>query len=213
MCRFIGIGATKSVNTPNYRTQIIDLLEQNMPLNKAHESVVALGCNAKMTAFREYCHKLIAELGIEYTSPKNSAGVYVKKDQSVTVHYVSKKDVFKYIWSAAEIDENDRSYIFLKYPLLEEIHLAVCDFRNIYAQKDAALMEQYIETYKNSSIPALKSFANGLDLDIDAVKNSVTSDFSNGFVEGINNKIKLIKRIMYGRAKITLLAAKIIHAT
>jgi len=31
-------------------------------------------------------------------------------------------------------------------------------------------------------------------------------------VEGINTKIKLIKRVMYGRAKLDLLSAKVIHA-
>ena len=89
---------------------------------------------------------------------------------------------------------------------------SICDFKNIFEQKDVTLLEQYIETYKNSSIDSLKSFANGLFLDINAVKNSISSDLSNGYVDGINNKIKVIKRIMYGRAKLNLLTAKILHA-
>jgi len=57
----------------------------------------------------------------------------------------------------------------------------------------------------------LASFANGLIQDKDAVTNSVISELSNGFVEGNNNKVKVIKRSMYGRAKIKLLSAKVVY--
>ena len=43
-----------------------------------------------------------------------------------------------------------------------------------------------------------------------AVENAVVSPLSNGFVEGINNRTKMIKRVMYGRCGIDLLSAKII---
>lgn len=183
-----------------------------MPFKKAHEQVVELGCNAKMTAFREYCHKMIDELGLEYNSKKNSLGVCIKKEQTVSVHYVSKNDVFKYIWSGIELNEDDKKYIFGKYPILEEIHDSICDFRDIYVKKDTQLLESFINKYSDSSTAGVKSFANGLKLDISAVKNSVISDLSNGFVEGQNNKVKLIKRSMYGRAKLKLLRAKILLA-
>jgi transposase len=73
-------------------------------------------------------------------------------------------------------------------------------------------MEQFIERYGKCNIALIKSFASGLRGDIDAVRNSVTSNLSNGFVEGCNNKIKAIKRMMYGRAKIDLLRVKVLFA-
>lgn len=48
----------------------------------------------------------------------------------------------------------------------------------------------------NDKNSGLASFVNGLKMDIDAVRNSVISELSNGFVEGINNKVKVIKRTM-----------------
>ena len=181
-------------------------------MSEIHRQMTNMGCTAKRTAFNQYCRKLIAELGIEYSARRNSIGVRVKKDQSVDVHYVSKNDVFNFIWSGAELNEEDKAYIFGKYPALEEIAYAVYDFRDIYVTKDTRLLENFIDIYSNSSLCSIKSFAGGLKLDIDAVKNSVVSELSNGFVEGINNKIKVIKRIMYGRAKLKLLSAKILHA-
>ncbi|MEG1669396.1 transposase [Chryseobacterium sp.] len=35
--------------------------------------------------------------------------------------------------------------------------------------------------------------------DLDAVENSVASSLSNGFVEGTNSKLKMVKRTMYGK--------------
>ena len=48
-----------------------------------------------------------------------------------------------------------------------------------------------------------------LKRDIDAVENAVAYNFSNGFVEGTNSRLKMIKRSMYGRCGKQLLAAKL----
>lgn len=67
----------------------------------------------------------------------------------------------------------------------------------------------FVEKYSNSSIKALKRFADGLKRDIDAVENAVAYNFSNGFVEGTNSRLKMIKRSMYGRCGKQLLEAKL----
>jgi hypothetical protein len=54
-----------------------------------------------------------------------------------------------------------------------------------------------------------KSFSEGLKRDIDAVENAVAYDYSNGFVEGTNSRLKMIKRTMYGRCRKQLLEAKL----
>jgi len=48
--------------------------------------------------------------------------------------------------------------------------------------------------------------------DLAAVKNSVIYDWNSGFAEGSNNKIKAIKRLMFGRAKIDLLRVRVLFA-
>ena len=63
--------------------------------------------------------------------------------------------------------------------------------------------------YSNSSIKALKRFADGLKRDIDTVENAVAYNFSNGFVEGTNSRLKMIKRSMYGRCGKQLPEAKL----
>ena len=104
----------------------------------------------------------------------------------------------------------DTEYIFAKYPALTELENSILHFRQIFDEKNPKLLDWFIAIYSKSPIKYLSSFANGLLMDIDAVANSVTSPLSNGFVEGNNNRLKVIKRVMYGRAGTPLLTAKVV---
>lgn len=175
------------------------------------DKITEEGYNGKLTQVRKYCHKLIDELEIEHNPRKNSVGVQIKKNQKFDIHCVSKSDIFKYIWSDKELELADVVYIINKYPQVLDILECVRDFRNIYIEKSTPLLKQFVDVYSTSDIKSIKSFASGLLIDYKAVMNSVSSALSNGFVEGNNNKIKAIKRMMYGRAKIDLLRIKILH--
>jgi transposase len=61
--------------------------------------------------------------------------------------------------------------------------------------------------------PALRSFATGLDRDLDAVTAGLTLSHSSGPVEGAVNRIKMIKRQMFGRANFDLLRKRVLLAT
>ena len=74
---------------------------------------------------------------------------------------------------------------------------------------DPNAVVQFVADYRDT---ALKSFCHGIEMDMDAVLNAVRSDLSSGFVEGGNNKIKVIKRIGYGRASLRSLEAKCVIA-
>ena len=55
----------------------------------------------------------------------------------------------------------------------------------------------------------LAPLARGLSRDIEAVNAALTLPWSTGPVEGKINKLKLIKRSMYGRAGLDLLSARV----
>jgi len=85
------------------------------------------------------------------------------------------------------------------------------NFATIFEYKEMARLYLYADEYNKSDIKELASFAKGLNKDMDAVENAVASDFSNGFVEGTNNKVKMVKRTMYGRCGIKLLSTKLMY--
>lgn len=59
-------------------------------------------------------------------------------------------------------------------------------------------------------LSGLKAFAKGMLKDIEAVENGINMSWSNGATEGHVNRIKSIKRQMYGRASFELLRKKVI---
>lgn len=58
----------------------------------------------------------------------------------------------------------------------------------------------------------LKTLAYGISLDIKDVQNAVLYDISNGIVEGFVNKLKVVKRMMYGKASLNILRNKMVFS-
>jgi hypothetical protein len=210
LCRFDSI---RDSGASQYRDIIVSCLTLNMQLKQILEQVSAMGYKGKRTTLGDYCRKLVEELDISYAPRRNAAGVAISSSCiKPTQHTVSKNEFLWHLWSGKEMDQSDIDFIVSKYPKVIEIQRCIYDFRIIFKEKNVELLEQFIARYSKNTLKPIKSFVSGLQVDLEAVKNSVTSDLSNGFVEGNNNKIKAIKRMMYGRAKIDLLRVKVLHA-
>ena len=66
-------------------------------------------------------------------------------------------------------------------------------------------LDPWLQRAQDSVVPALQRFARRLSSDYDAVRAAVTLAWSNGQVEGQINRLKTLKRQMYGRANLDLL--------
>jgi transposase len=74
-------------------------------------------------------------------------------------------------------------------------------------------LDAWIAAVRADDQPDLHSFTAGLLRDHDAVRNGLTLPHSSGVVEGHVNRIKMIKRQMYGRANLDLLRKRVLLAT
>ena len=92
-------------------------------------------------------------------------------------------------------------------PELVAARKAIGDFQSMIRSKSAAKLDDWIAMAKGSPI---WSFANGVEKDRAAVSNAIVSPWSNGQTEGQITRLKLVKRQMYGRAKLDLLQARLI---
>ena len=97
-----------------------------------------------------------------------------------------------------------------EFPLLQELERAYRYFHNCLNEKSASQIDSYIAEYINNKIPEIKSFAKGLIGDLTAIKEGIKTGITSGLIEGGNNKIKLIKRLGYGRMKYPRLKQKIL---
>jgi len=69
-------------------------------------------------------------------------------------------------------------------------------------------MDIFISKYSQCGIESFEKYAKGIGKDYDSIKNAILNrDISNGQIEGFNNKIKLLRKIRYGRSKVELLNA------
>ena len=76
--------------------------------------------------------------------------------------------------------------------------------------KQGDLLSSWITEVEQSCVQEMKGFARGLLSDYQAVVNALKLPWSNGQVEGQINKLKTIKRQMYGRAGFELLKKRLI---
>ena len=79
-------------------------------------------------------------------------------------------------------------------------------------ERQHALLDDWLEQASASGLGALRNFAASLRRDYAAVKAGVTLEWSNGPVEGEINRLKQLKRQMYGRAKLDLLRQRVLAA-
>lgn len=93
---------------------------------------------------------------------------------------------------------------------LQDLRQAYTSFQEVMNGDAPDELNAWIERYAVSRYQHIASFAKELKKDISAIKNAIRYNFSNGPMEGCNNKVKAVKRSMYGRAKDDLLLIKII---
>src|SRR6266571_2360690 len=88
----------------------------------------------------------------------------------------------------------------------------VQQFAQMLRTRTGEYLDAWLEQARASQIREVQSFVLGIERDKAAVFAGLTLPHSNGIVEGKVNKLKLIKRMGYGRAGFPLLRQRVLHA-
>jgi transposase len=86
------------------------------------------------------------------------------------------------------------------------------DFTTLVRQRQPAQLDSWLQRATTSTLEAWQRFAKGLYADYEAVKAGVTLPWSTGPVEGHINRLKMLKRQMFGRAHLDLLSRRFVGA-
>jgi transposase len=86
------------------------------------------------------------------------------------------------------------------------------DFLSMLKERKAHQLKDWISTAKSSHITELKSFAKSVQQDYAAISAACSLPWNQGQVEGQINRLKCIKRQMYGRARFDLLRLRVLSA-
>jgi transposase len=129
------------------------------------------------------------------------------KARAVTTWIMTRPD------RLADADKASLDAILATSPELAAVTASVRDFAVIMNERRGQkLLEPWMTAALATGEPALRSFVTGLQADQDAVTSGLSLAWSSGAVEGHVNRIKMLKRQMYGRASPDLLRRHVLLA-
>jgi transposase len=120
------------------------------------------------------------------------------------------KLLYQPIEKVKEITESQLERIVAEYPVIGNLYDIVRAFKTMMFAKHVEKMDDWIKTASQLEVGEIDSFIRGISHDIEAVKNAIRYEYNNGLAEGSVNKLKVIKRIMYGRNSFQLLRNKLL---
>ena len=97
-------------------------------------------------------------------------------------------------------------------PEIDQAYLFVQQFVQMMRTRTGEKLDAWLAKSAASQIREFQSFVQGIERDKAAVVAGLTLSQNNGLVEGKVNKLKLIKRMGYGRAGFALLRQRVLHA-
>jgi len=96
-------------------------------------------------------------------------------------------------------------------PEVQAVHSLLQAFLSMVRKRKHQELRSWMEEALRSGIPELQSFVAGIERDYDAVHAALRLPWSQGVTEGKVNKLKTLKRVMYGRAGFALLRQRLLH--
>jgi transposase len=135
-------------------------------------------------------------------------------EASLLDHFSAKKAVWLFIRSFDDLKEKEREELLAirqASAMAETIYQLVQEFLRIVHELQAGQLDAWIAKVTASQIKDLLRFAKGLERDKAAVLVGLSLSHNNGQTEGQVTRIKLIKRMMYGRAGFALLRQRVLH--
>ncbi len=129
-------------------------------------------------------------------------------------HFSSTAAISLFMRHPDKLEEIEREHLAAfrrAAPSLETSYQLAQDFLAMMRQREGERLDAWLLRVHESQLPELESFAHGVERDKDAVQAGLTLAVNNGQVEGQVTRIKLIKRMMYGKAGFALLRQRVLH--
>jgi transposase len=186
-----------------YREHIKQCILLKKSAKKIYSEIIKKGSKASFSLLRYYIYNMSAE-GLT-NIPKNNKIKLASRFKVISLFW-KKTDTItcKELTLLNKILEYNKNFT--------ELYICIQLFRNIFVNKNKELLETWISTNIHSNFSKIKNYAIRLKKDMKSIENSLDYAYTNGILEGNVNRVKTIKRIMYGRANFDLLKAKVLHS-
>ncbi|MFH9983950.1 ISL3 family transposase [Streptomyces sp. NPDC017179] len=111
-----------------------------------------------------------------------------------------------------EIDHLRLKAVLVHCPELDALTGHVRSFAQMLTERQGERLPQWLDAVRRDDLPSLHTLAAGIERDRDAVIAGLTLPWNSGVVEGHVNRIKMLKRQMFGRAGFVLLRKRVLLA-
>ncbi len=155
------------------------------------------GCRGTVAAY------LAPFRALDAAPPPKPALPKIRRIASWILHHPNKRD--------AE-EQLHLKQVLAACPHLQNTATHVAAFGDMLTGRHGDRLDAWMAAVESNDLPHLHRFVTGLRRDYDAVRNGLTLPHSSGSVEGNVNRIKMIKRQMYGRANFDLLRKRVLLA-
>ena len=184
-------------------TKIIDaMLQKRYKFREIEVAIRADGYDGAASTIRMYAtrqRKII----------KDSQAEALANTELIERRWLTKL-LYKPIEKVKELSESQVDRIVIEYPVVGILYDIVRSFKEIMSAKRVDELDAWMKSVTQFDIEEINSFVNGITSDLEAVKNAARYEYNNGLAEGSINKLKVIKRIMYGRCSFDLLRNKVL---
>ena len=203
------------------RQTIYSYLEQKQPLERSTHSILDpyVPMIKKLILEGKKINEIYDEIKTNGYKGKTSLFTSrlkgIRQETRMNIKYLKRSKIKQLLFRNIEEikDENTRNDLEEHLETNQELNTIINmirRFKKIIFSKKPRILNKQIKDAKKINVKELNSFITLIESDIDAVKNAIKYDYSNGLTEGFNNKTKVIKRIMYGRCSFDLLRLKIL---
>ena len=203
------------------RQTVYNYLEQKQPLERSTHSILDpyVPMIKKLILERKKIDEIYNE--IRENGYKGKISLFtsrlrgIRQEARMNIKYLKRSKIKQLLFRNIEEikDENTRKDLEEYLETNHELNIIINMIRRlkeIIFSKKTRKLDKWIKDAKKINVKELNSFVTLIESDIDAVKNAIKYDYSNGLTEGFNNKTKVIKRVMYGRCSFNLLRLKIL---
>lgn len=186
-----------------YETEILELRSQGMTYPQIAEIIRAKGYDGSVAALRVFMQK-------EREHQKNAETISPEQKEYIARKWMIQL-IYRDIGKVKGISQNQYEEVLKKYPILGMAYQLVKQFHEIIFSKKPEMLDSWFSEAEKLEITEINSYIAGLKKDLKAVKNAIIYRYNNGLAEGSVNKLKVIKRIMYGRNSFELLKSKVLR--
>jgi hypothetical protein len=195
-------GASRASKLKPYTTTIDAMLHARRPFKKIEAVIRKDGYTGAASTIRMYATRQRKIIKAERGAATEGTEL------------IERRWVVRLLYQPPEkvkgLTEDQITRIIQHYPVIGEMYDLIGSFKEMMFAKRAGELEAWLESAARLDITEINGFINGVLADLEAVRAAILYDYNNGLAEGSVNKLKVVKRIMYGRCSFKLLRCKLL---